>query len=141
MLVWWLTSASTLLVVLLFVAGYYVVSTVQSFVHTHRTGCLPADFPIYSSVTVLEVDETIALPGNGGSAECRMGLTSKDPYDSVNSFYRAQLNSGDWFYISYTEDVGGSITSFQRRSHPATRGSVTIHKQGGGTPFEVQLLG
>jgi hypothetical protein len=140
MVVWWLTGAGALLVVLLAFGGYFVVSTVASFVPAHRSGCLPPDFPAYAHVTVLEVDQSFEPPINGDSGDCRMRLSSKDSYDSVNSFYRQHLNSGDWIYSRYSEDSGGSIIAFSRRSRALTQGSMTIHKQGNGTPFEVQLF-
>jgi hypothetical protein len=140
LVVWWLTGAATLLVVLLAFGGYFVVSTLASFVPAHRSGCLPSDFPAYAQVSILEVDQSFEPPINGDSGECRMRMSSKDSYDSVNSFYRLQLNSGEWMYTRYFEDTGGSIITFNRRSRALTAGSMTIHKQGGGTPFEVQLF-
>ena len=141
LLIWWLASTSILLVVLLAVGAYFVVSTVRSFVQAHHTACLPGDFPIFTSTTVLEVDETFPAPQNGALAECHARLTTKYPYDSVNSFYRSQLNAGDWSTTSYSEDVGRSTTSFHRRSHPATRGLLSIQKLGDATDLDVQLIG
>ena len=140
LVVWWLTGAAALLVVLLAFGGYLVVSTVASFVPAHRSGCLPLDFPTYAHLTILEVDQSFEPPINGDSGECRMRMSSKDSYDSVNSFYRQHLNSGDWTYSRYSEDTGGSIIAFSLRSRPLTEGSMTIHKQGNGTPFEVQVF-
>lgn len=139
--VWWITSLSLLAAVLLGFTTYFIVSTVRSYLPMHHVGCLPSDFPIYRSLTVLEVDQTFALPGYPQTAQCRMRLVSNDRYDSINTFYRVQLNSGSWVYTSYEEDLGGSIIQFDRRAHPSTRGSLTIHKQGGGTPLEILLIG
>jgi hypothetical protein len=138
--VWWLTSAATLLVILLVFGGYFVVTTVGSFIPAHRAGCLPSDFPAYPHMTILEMDQSFQPPLNGDSGECRMRMSSKDAYDSVNSFYRLHLNAGDWRYSSYFEDIGGSSIAFYRYSRALTKGAMTIHKQGGGTPFEVQLF-
>jgi hypothetical protein len=140
LVVWWLTSASTLLVLLLIFGGYFVVTTVASFIPARHSGCLPSDFPMYPHVTVLEVDQSFQPPLNGDSTQCHMRMSSKDSYDSVNSFYRRHLNAGDWAYSSYFEDIGGSIIDFYRWSRALTKGTMTIHKQGGGTPFEVQLF-
>jgi hypothetical protein len=95
---------------------------------------------VYPHTTILEVDQSFQPPMNGDSGECRMRLSSKDSYDSVNSFYRLHLSAGDWMYSSYFEDNSGSITIFRRRSRPLTQGMLTIHKQGTGTTFEVQLF-
>ena len=140
LVVWWLTSAGTLLVLLLIFGGYFVVTTVASFIPAHHSGCMPSDFPVYPRVTILEVDQSFQPPLNGDSTECRMRMSSKDSYDSVNSFYRQHLNAGDWRYSSYFEDIGGSSIDFYRWSRALTKGAMTIHKQGNGTPFEVQLF-
>jgi hypothetical protein len=140
LVVWWLTGAGALLLVLLAFGGFYVFSTAASFVPAHHLGCLPPDFPEYPHVTILEVDQSFEPPVNGDSGQCRMRLSSKDSYDSVNSFYRHQLNTGDWIYSSYSGDSGGSITIFSRRSRALTRGTVIVHKLGSGTTFEVQLF-
>ena len=138
LLVWWLTSAAILLVILVAAAGYLVVSTVGPLVQ-HRTGCLPSDFPIYPHTIIVEVDVRYDALSNGNTSDCRMRMGSTDPYDPVNTFYRQQLNSGDWWYSSYFEPGDGSIIDFSRRSRALTKGSMTIHKQRGGTPFEVDL--
>lgn len=138
-MVWWLTGSATLLVVLIAFAGYFVFSTFGSFLHT-GLGCLPNDFPRYSHVTIVEIDQRFDSAPLGDTSDCRMRMASAAPYDSVNAFYRAQLNSRDWMYSSYFEPGDGSLIEFSRRSRPLTRGSMTIHKQPGGTPFEVELV-
>lgn len=139
LVVWWLTSAGTLLVILLAFAGYFVASTLASFVHT-GVGCLPGDFPNYPKAAVVEVDLAFGTPVQGDTRVCHMRLTSKDEYQKVNSFFRQRLNSGDWLYSRYSEDSGGSILAFYMRTRELTYGMVTMHKQPGGTPFEVQLF-
>ena len=139
LLVWWLTSAGILLVILLALAGYFVVSTVGPLL-AHGTGCLPSDFPVYQNTQIIEVDVRYDGVPNGDRTDCRMRMGATAPYDSVNTFYRKQLNSGDWWYSSYFEQGGGSIVQFSRRSRAVARGSMTIHDQAGGTPFEVDLV-
>ncbi len=138
LVVWWLTGSAVLLVILVVFAGYFVLSTVGWFVHT-GLGCLPNDFPRYPHAVVVEIDQRFDSLPHGDSMDWRMRLASNGPYDSVNTFYRAQLNSGDWWYSSYFEPGDGSQIEFSRRSRALTRGSMTIHKQPGGTPFEVDL--
>ena len=139
LVVWWLTSAGILLVILVAFAGYYAVSTVASFVHGGY-GCLPGDFPRYTNAVVVEVDFSLGNPVQGDTKTCRMRLSSRDGYESVNTFFRKRLNSDDWSYRSYLEDSAGSILAFYLRARPLTYGSVTMQKQAGGTPFEIELF-
>lgn len=139
LLAWWLTGSAVLLVILVAFAGYFVFATVSSFVHT-GLGCLPNDFPRYPRVVIVEIDQRYDSLQRGDTMDCRMRLASTDHYDSVNTFYRARLNSGDWWYSSYFEPPDGSQIDFSRRSRALTRGTMTIHKQLGGTPFEVDLV-
>jgi len=138
LVVWWLTSAGTLLVVLLAFGGYFVVSTVASF--AHGVGCLPVDFPNYPKAVVIEVDLAYGTPVQGDTKECRIQLSSHDEYLRVNTFFRQRLNSGDWLYSRYSDDSGGSILAFYMRTRKLTYGMITIHKQHGGTPYEIQLF-
>jgi hypothetical protein len=137
--IWWLAGASTLLVVLAAVAAYWIFTTAGSFVNSHRNGCLPSDFPTYPQFTVQEVDES--FPVVGSLAQCRMRLSSRDVYESVNNFYRAELNAGDWKTTAYVEGAGTSDLNFERRSHPSNRGVVSVFQAGGTTEIQVQLTG
>jgi hypothetical protein len=138
LMVWWLTSTSSLLVVLVAVAAVLAYQQIQS----GRTGlgCLPYDFPTFPKATVLEVDQTFEMPMQGDTGRCRMRLSSSEGLDSVNSFFRQRLNSGDWMYSEYLEDPSGAITYFQLKSRALTRGVVTVHKLPVGTTFEIELF-
>jgi hypothetical protein len=131
LMIWWLTSTSTLLVVLVAVLAVWVYQQIPF--ERAGLGCLPADFPIYPKMTVLEIDQQFEMPMQGDTKTCRMRLSSSAPFGSVNSFYRQRLNSGDWMYTSYSEDSGGSITIFQLRSRPLTSGLITVLNQPAGT--------
>ena len=137
LLIWWLTSTSTLLVVLLAALALLVYEQIPF--GRAGFGCLPANFPIYQKMTVLEIDQQFEVPVQGDTRTCRMRLSSSAPFGSVNSFYRQRLNSGDWMYTSYSEDSGGSITIFQLRSRPLTSGLVTVQNQHTGTTLDVRL--
>jgi hypothetical protein len=137
-MVWWLTGASSLLAVLIAVIALLAYQQIQ----LGRAGlaCLPADFPTYPKMTVLEVDQSYEVPVQGDTKTCFVRLSSNDPFDTVNTFYRQRLNSGDWMYTRYSEDPGGAITSFQLRSRVLTYGVVTIHKFPVGTKLEIRLF-
>ena len=136
-MIWWLTSTSTLLVVLIAVLAIWAYQQIPF--GRAGFGCLPADFPIYPKMTVLEIDQQFEVPMQGDTKTCRMRLSSSAPFGSVNSFYRQRLNSGDWVYTSYSEGSGGSITIFQLRSRPLTSGRVTVLGQPAGTTLDIQL--
>jgi hypothetical protein len=138
LVVWWLTGAGALLVILLAFGGYFLVSTVSSF--AHGVGCLPVDFPNYPKAAVVEVDLAFGTPVQGDTRECRMRLSSRDEYQSVNTFFRNRLNSRDWVSSRYSEDSVGSVIAFYMRTRKLTYGMVTMHKLRGDTPFEVQLF-
>lgn len=137
LLVWWLTSTSTLLVVLLATLALLVYQQI-SFGKA-GFGCLPANFPLYSKMTVLEIDQQFEAPMQGDTRSCRMRLSSTALYGSVNSFYRQRLKSGDWRYTSYSEESGGSLTLFQLSSRPLTSGQITVLDQHPGTTVDVRL--
>jgi hypothetical protein len=140
LLVWWLTGAATLLVILSAFAGYFVISTVGSFVTAHPVGCLPSDFPTYPGSTVREIDQTFAVPGS--IAQCRVRMTTPQVFQDVNSFYKAELVSGQWETTAYAGDINSSTITFDRRSHPLTRGLVSITSNvGSATAVEVQVSG
>lgn len=140
LLLWWLTSASILLVVVAVLAGYWIFTTVHSFAIEHRSsGCLPSDFPTYSNIVVQEVDQSFAVPDS--IALCRMRMTSRDDFESVNDFYHVQLNVNDWKITNYAENFGDSTITFERRSHHATSGVMSIDKTPRTTDIQVQLSG
>jgi hypothetical protein len=137
LLIWWLTSTSTLLAILLVALALAVYQQIPF--GRAGFGCLPADFPIYPKMTVLEIDQRFEVPVQGDTKTCRMRLSSSAPFGSVNSFYRQRLNSGDWMYTSYSEESGGSFTIFQRRSRPLTSGRITVLSQAAVTTLDIQL--
>jgi hypothetical protein len=137
LLIWWLTSTSTLLVVLLAALALLVYQQIPS--GRAGFGCLPADFPLYPKMTLLEIDQQFEAPVQGDTKSCRMRLSSSAPFGSVNSFYRQRLNSGDWMYTSYSEESAGSFTIFQRRSRPLTSGRMTVLGQAAVTTLDIQL--
>ena len=137
LLIWWLTSTSTLLVVLLAALALLVYEQIPF--GRDGFGCLPADFPLYPKMTLLEIDQRFEVPVQGDTKTCRMRLSSSAPFGSVNSFYRQRLNSGDWMYTSYSEESGGSFTIFQLRSRPLTSGQMTVLGQAAGATLDIQL--
>ena len=140
LLIWWLTSVSILLVIVVAVIVYWIFATVGSFVTSHHaTGCLPPDFPTYSPVVVQEVDQSFAVPGS--LALCRMRISSRDDFESVNDFYHVQLNVNDWKITNYAENFGDSTITFERRSHRATSGVMSVDKTQLTTDIQVQLSG
>ena len=140
LLIWWLTSASILLVVLAAVAVYWIFTTIGSFAASHRiSGCLPSDFPTYSHVVVEEIDQSFPVPGS--FAQCRMRMSSRDDFESVNDFYHVQLNVNDWKTTGYQENGADSTINFRRRSHPGTSGVMSVFKEPGTTEIQVQLSG
>ena len=141
LLVWWLTGSATLLVILIAFAGYFVIATAGSFIHP-TWGCLPGDFPRYTHAVIQEIDQTFDTLPLGATQECRMRIATADSYNEVYDFYYKQFSAGDWTwsFIGGSEQTGGAIMSFNRKSRPQTHGSMTIHAQRGGTPFEVQLI-
>jgi hypothetical protein len=110
LMVWWLTSTSTLLVVLIAVAAIWAYQQIP-FGRT-GLGCLPSDFPTFSKTTVLEVDQSFEMPVQGDTGRCRMRLSSTEGFDSINSFFRQRLNSGDWMYTRYSEDRWAPLPTF-----------------------------
>jgi len=138
LMVWWLTSTSTVLVVLVAVAAIWAYQQIPF--GPRGLGCLPSDFPTFPKTTILEVDQSFEMPVQGDTRACRMRLSSTERFDSVNSFFRQRLNAGDWMYTRYSEDSGGAITDFQLRSRALTYGVVTVHKQPIGTAFEIELF-
>lgn len=136
-LTWWLASLGTLLVILIAVLGYFVISTVGSFVAAHPAGCLPSDFPTYPAVQLQEIDQTFAVPGS--IAQCRTRLISNHQFEEVRSFYRAELVTGAWETTRYVGDIGSSTINFDRRSHPLTNGVISIYFGSGITHIDVQL--
>jgi hypothetical protein len=138
LMVWWLTSTSTLLVVLIAIAAIWAYQQIP-FGRT-GLGCLPSDFPTFPKTTVLEVDQSFEMPVQGDTGRCRMRLSSTVGFESVNSFFRQRLNSGDWMYTQYSEDPWGAVTNFRLRSRALTYGVLTVHKQPVGTTFEIELF-
>lgn len=142
LLVWWLTGAATLLVILIAVLGYFVVSTASSFVHP-TWGCLPEDFPRPAHVAILEVDQVYDQLPAGATLDCHMRVATRDSYASVYDFFYKHLAQGDWTwtFIGGGSDVtGGDTITFKRRSRPDVHGSLTIQKRLGLTPILIQLI-
>ena len=141
LLVWWLTGSAALLVVLIAFAGYFVVSSASSFIHP-MWGCLPGDFPRPAHVAIAEIDQRFDSLPLHATVDCRMRLGSPASFNSIYDFYYKQLSAGDWTWTAIlgSEQTGGATMAFTRRSRPDTHGSVTIHKQTGGTPFEIELI-
>jgi len=138
LVVWWLTGAGTLLVILLAFGGYFAVSTFGSIVHP-ALGCLPASFPSYPHAAVVEVDVLYGTPSVHDTKECRMRLSSKDSFENVSNFFLQGLNTGDWRQTSYV--VGSTVANleFERRSRYLTHGQVGMTRQPVGTAFAITL--
>jgi|SRR5579859_1971503 len=138
LVVWWLTGAVTLLVVLLAFTGYFAVSTFDSIVHP-ALGCLPASFPSYPQAAVSEVDVLYGTPSVGDTKECRIRLSSEASFENVSNFFRQGLNSGDWRQTSYVDGSTDAVLEFERRSRNLTHGEVGMARQPVGTAFAITL--
>lgn len=128
--------------VLLIAYGGYIVISMAGSVIRPSWGCLPGDFPRYSHAAIAEMDQIFDSLPAGETMECRMRLGVADAFQDVYDFYYKRLAMGDWTFSSAggSEQTGGATIAFNRLSRPQTHGSMTIHAQGRGTPFEVDLI-
>ena len=95
------------------------------------TSCLPSDFPNYPRAMLA----SLVVSGSGGN--CLVTYRTKDSSSEVQSFYRSNLNTGDWTVTAINEPTGTIL--FQRVSRPQTTGYVKILVLPGETQFQIRL--
>lgn len=110
----------------------YVGVHVFNALHLGVSSCLPSDFPAYPRASLASV----VISDSFG--DCTIQYRTRDSAADVQSFYKTNLDQGDWTVTS-TDDQAGMIR-FDRRSQPATRGYVKVFSfPGTETQFQIQI--
>jgi hypothetical protein len=115
-------------------AGLHFVSAFRSAFHLGLSSCLPADFPHYPRASLASV----VISDSQG--DCTIQYQTRDSAAEVRSFYKTNLNEGDWM-VTVVNDPAGVIR-FRRLSRPDTSGYVqVISFPGSQTQFQIQIRG
>ena len=130
-------GCAVLLVLGLIGAGFGIYGLVRG-IQGGAFNCLPSDFPSYPNTTVASFKTSFGSGvAPGDSKRCLITLESNDDVATVTSFYKQQLNSGNWTITS--SDLSSGVISFQLGSRPLTAGTVSLLARGQHTEIQIVL--
>jgi hypothetical protein len=97
-------------------------------------GCVPADFPRYPHQHLRGYS---SFTGTGAST-CKLTFDDDAEASTVNGYYAAELETGDW--VVTRNDTATGVLTFQRRSNPKVHGTVAIIGHGQRSQVEVDVI-